>query len=169
VAARADAIVVPAKDPRVEGLPFEVLRRADPATPWNGVPLLVLRPLPGHGASYEPLDLPDGAVSTEPSPRGGLSTVEIDLGGLRKAGCVELRFQPGGGTPSRRLRVEVRTGEEGFKVVPSTVGWSCGALSRPGERRRSVVFEPQEVRALRVALDRDNRLALAGARVFAPE
>lgn len=164
-AARADAVVLLQGDPRAADLGLETRHLATPATAWSGAPILLLRAR--HAARFVGLEALARPPRTEASRRGGVSSVEIELRTPRETACVELRFEPGGGPPTRRLRLEARApGSERFQAVTAIVGWSCGAPARPGERRRALVFAPRGATALRVRLDRDNRLRLADARVF---
>jgi len=163
---RADAVIAFAGDRRLEGAGLEMLLHALPATPWSGPPVVVLRAPEARRVRFSGLDPQGLALRSTASPRGGLASVEIELGAPHEAACVELRFETGGGPPVRRLRLELRAEGEAFEPVPSFVGWSCGAPARPGERRRALVFETKRVRAVRVELDRDNRLSLADARLY---
>ncbi len=164
-ASRADAVIAFHGDERAQVAGLETRQLFESATAWSGLPIAVLRAR--HAARFVALDVAPEALRREASGRGGIATLEIRLPSPREAACVELRFEAGGGPPTRRLRLELKAAaEEKFAPVPAVVGWSCGAAARSGERRRALVFVPRSVAALRVRLDRDNRLRLAEARLF---
>jgi len=163
-AARADVVVALRDDPRAGDPGLETRHLALPATGWSGAPIALLRAR--ATARFDPIAGPAPVLRSEASRRGGVTALEIPLGGVREAACVELRFEAGSGPPPRRISLEAR-GPGEYAPVPAVVGWSCGEPARPGERRRALVFVPRSVAALRVRFERENRLRVSGARVFA--
>ncbi len=163
-ARRADAVVSfeSERPPGDEGL--VTVFRALPATDWNGATILVQRAPPERRVTFIPLASQRFEIRSRPSSRGGLAALEVALPSPVEVACLELRFAGKGAPPTRRLHLQVRS-DAGFETVPAMVGAGCGP-ARAGERRRALILVPRRVQGLRVEVERDTRLPLAGVRLY---